>query len=503
MTNLLTHNRRDYLAATCIILLCLLAWLPVLFQDYVLVFDDYLFFDLVKDNGFIGSLIKIFQIHGLWRLLGFVLGPFSLINGFYYLLLIISHILVCLILYSILRKLFNDLDISLWLTSLAAVYPVYYQIMVWNIVYDRLFATLFFLINSLILIVSAKSDSSKREIYFFISAYLATFLSLLGNECLFFALIASSAFVWLIPARIELNSFQEKLIKKYSGWAPVLGCLSFGILYKLFEPDQALKTISSISPETILSAYYYQKNQLQYTLEAWFSEETVNLIFYSWTLDNFITIIIISLLSIFVLLAFSREQGIKVYNYKENSENRSKQKKYRILLITILLLVGGSSIYVLGGGYSLDSRKVYPLFPIITLFLGWILKYFNPVFNLIFYNRITVRLFNFLVISLATLFITTAWLVTGIWHYEAQRYDSLLEFITRNDINGKINVQWIPNLYEAWPKMNTTWGFRLDSYRVLQVSGFENVTPVNRNNLTEKVTVIIFDPDRNQWEKES
>ena len=494
MINPLTIDRRDYIVSISLILLSILAWLPLFVQDYILVADDYPFFDLAQNGG----LPRVFQIYGFWRLLGVTIGPFSLIHGFYPWLVLITHILVGLIIYTLLRQLFKNYDICLWLASLAVVYPAYYQALVWNIVYDRPFATLLFLVNILALVFSLRSKSLKSEPYFFLISYLATVLSLLGNESLFFALLFSSSLVWLLPSDIEFQSIKEKLFKKYSAWAPIVGCLSFGVLYKLFETGNAFKEVSKISPDTLLSVYYYQKNHLQYTLEPWLSSETVRLIFYAWSSTNFIVAIITAVLLIVALVTFSREQ--KSLASSKNSSDNPKRQKYQVLGSIVLLLLGGSLIYVFGDGYSLESRKVYPLFPLLTLLLGWLLKYCNPIFNLIVYNQMSIKLFNFFIISLATLFVTTAWLVTGIWHHEVQRYDSLIEFINTNGIEGEVKVEWIPNLYEAWPHMSTTWGFRLDDQWVLNTSGL-NVNTIRDQSISSEVKVIRFDPENRIWKR--
>jgi hypothetical protein len=46
----------------------------------------------------------------------------------------------------------------------------------------------------------------------------------------------------------------------------------------------------------------------------------------------------------------------------------------RKLLAILAALAGGSLIYVLGGGFSLDSRKKYPLVPLMLLLLCWIYR---------------------------------------------------------------------------------------------------------------------------------
>jgi hypothetical protein len=161
--------------------------------------------------------------------------------------------------------------------------------------------------------------------------------------------------------------------------------------------------------------------------------------------------------------------------------------------VTILgLLLGASLIYVLTGGFSADSRKKYPLVPLLLLLGCW-------TFRFVFKGR-QAPASAFLVTGAAMCLgaAMTTWLVLGIWRYETARYNALAEFFAKRG-GRDITVSWNPDLNRAWPQMRRSIGFGLDEAWVLDMAveyrGAHTIGVV----ASDKSAVIEYDPETSKW----
>jgi hypothetical protein len=103
----------------------------------------------------------------------------------------------------------------------------------------------------------------------------------------------------------------------------------------------------------------------------------------------------------------------------------------------------------------------------------------------------------------------TTWLVVGIWKYEAERYNTLADFITNHQISGRIDVVWDPDLYQAWPQFSRTLGYRFDDDEVLRLAveyrrGNGNLAEVflGTNQIEPKagfLTIVQYNSEANRW----
>ncbi len=455
----------------------LLAWLPVL-NKYQPFSEDYLYTSL--------GLFGYFRLHGLWRLIGHGLVIFSTLHPMLFGVLAISaHLITVCLFFKVCQRLLGDISISLILSLLAGIFPWGHQAMVWSPAFAFVLATTFFWANLLILIrFSRKND---KQFFCFATAYCLTWLSLLCFEGLLFSFAVSGCIAWIHPGKLSLSGLRQRIVKFYSGWAPLAGCLSFVVsqyVVRLYLPSYLSQKTLVWNPESIFSVYFYQWSNI-HIFQPWFNPVLRKFVFYGWNNGMGTAAILIATLVVGSLFFFMKRLS--------REEPSSPKPGLTLLFYIVLLLLGASMIYAIGGGYSLDNRKRYPIIFLLLLLFGWIWRNFlKPKI------KVSNKSLLFLV-ALGAIGITTTWLNTGIWQYEAMRYNSLVDFLVANNIGGNVRIEWEPDLYKAWPTLSQTWGARMDEEGVLNPAIiYKGGQPVHATqNIKSKVAR--FDSTASKW----
>ena len=424
-----------------------LAWLPLL-GCYIPVMDDYNTSSILLPGG----LGDYFHIHGMWRIIGHTIAASAIQVHplFYNTLAVFTHLIVICLFFAVCKRLIGNITTATILSLLMASFPWGYQAIVWASAYPYVLATGIFLAN--VLVLTRVSGKRSDQAVAFIASYLLTVLALLIQESLTFAFMVSGLIVWLTNDRRNLTRLIRGVADRFSGWGPALGVLSYIGLYEMFKTAQMTKPLPDFNAISILSTYYFQWSNI-YVFQPLFEPATRQLTFDSWTWIRILAGILLSgllIVTIFMML---------VNKEVEETETNRFLKHRQVLGYIVLLLLGASFVYAVGGGYSLDSRKKYQLVPLMLLLMGWCWSRFGPV-------RIGRKGVGVLTGVMAFGIITT-WLMVGIWKYEVARTDALAEFLSDMGISGKIHVMWNPDLYRLWPAMESTWGFRLDDQNYL------------------------------------
>ncbi len=484
------HSALPYLT---IALSVLLAWLPAL-TKYVALADDYLDLSMLK-NGLSGW----YQTWGIWRIWGIPLSIWSinfhpLAPG---LLVVTAHVLAVCLFYKTCVLFFGSAQLSLVLALLMGIFPWGYEALLWSAAQSPVLAHPLFWANIIILVHYARRPPARQKTAFTIS-FILTFAGALGNDYLIFSSMMSGAIVWLPENGLRAAAIKRRMISHFSGWAPVVASLSYIVLWKLLSESKVENYKHPFfNLRSIFSTYYYQYTNA-WVFQPWTSAVTRRLIFFEWGWQHTLAAVLLTLALGAAMLFVFRGQALN-----ENADNRVKAN---LLPYIILLLLGGSLVYAVSGGYSLDSRKKYSLIPLILLFTGWAwTRFVRP-----FWKK--PALGWALGCALIVAGTSTTWLVIGVWRYEVRRHDELVSYLHADNISGDIQLISDPDVYAAWPSLRETIGFRLDddwvlsnalTYRrggILRVGQGSDLVRVGN---ASAATVLQFDPQRFRWERAS
>ena len=136
----------------------------------------------------------------------------------------------------------------------------------------------------------------------------------------------------------------------------------------------------------------------------------------------------------------------------------------------LALTLGATAIYVLAGGYSLDSRKRYLIVPLVIMLtpsVAWFLisrarhrKLLQPSDSSFFGSIATTMI--------CTIGCITSRLMLSVWKYEVLRINLLADVIAENELHGNLQLEWNSDIIDVWPASASSWG--LDSTLALNRS---------------------------------
>lgn len=462
----------------------LLAWFPAI-RNYTAVADDYLDLTILKD-GWAGW----YRVWGIWRIWGIPLSTWAvkthpLAPG---LLVLGAHLLAVYCFYKVCVMLLKDVWLSLVLALLMGIFPWGYEALLWSAAQFPVLAHPLFWANLIVLLNYARKEREQQKLAFALS-FLLTALCSLGSDYLIFSSMVSGVIVWMPEGKLSWSAIKRRMLSHYSGWAPLLASLSYIVVWKLVS-ENAVKDYKapSLNLRSILSTYYYQYTNA-WIFQPWFNPATRRLIFFSWGWPQIVAAVLLLLaLTALLIIVFSKS------TLNEATIWRSREN---ILPCIILLLLGGSLVYAMSGGFSLDSRKKYSLIPLILLLLGWCWRKLTVVPARASFR--SAALLSLLIIA----GVSTTWLGIGTWRYEVARHAALVDYLKAQRISGEIQLESHPDLYAAWPKLQLLIGFRMDDTWVLNNAlGYQGAELVQVSRSTA-ATRLRFDPDRFRWEQDT
>ena len=463
-----------------------LAWLPLLLP-YIPFWDDYYFVSFLKGGG----VSQYFKTFGAWRPLGMPLttfiSPFYCPPGSFGAVAIFTHIFMVFIFFNTCRYLLYSTTLSFILSLIMAIFPWAWEAMAWS--YHYVLATTFFWCNLLILI--RFSTNKHRQGLVFLLSYMLTWLSLISNETLFASLALSGCVVWIFRGGLDIKEFKERMIKFYSGWAPPLATLSFLLVFMYLNIyGGAIYGGRSFSsrPRAVLSTYFYQWTNIL-IFEPWLHSVTRRLVFYDWNKAMVIAaafLFPLFVLSLFLLVRKTREEPAR--SFKPNKG---------LLLCILALMFGASYVYAVVGGFSLDTRKRYPLIPLLMLFLGWLwIRFFEAKMR-------TAKKFMLpLILGLSILGFGTTWINLGVWRHSLVQYNALINFlcVNQNEITSGIRIHIDdPHPFQG-SFVNLLEGPIQSVERYLSAPlAYEGCKPV-RFSQDPRAKAVRFNKDSSKWE---
>jgi hypothetical protein len=422
----------------------LLAWFPLV-QPIVPVAEDRLILDFYAD-GYLNGLLRSLEWQGVWRILGFSLVGFAanlhpLALPF---LAAVTHFANVWCFAVTCFRLIGDVGVVMSLAAILAVLPIGYQALAWGVCYPFVLASLIFWIQLYVTIRYGDRLELRKPLFLF-SAGL-TLVGALSNECMLAASLTTSSWLWLREKPYSFRSIISNMRTYYVGWAPYVGGGLYVLGYYAFLPGYVMKSPGVFNPRSLLSAYYHAVSATG-VFGAWASPLLRDLGFESWNPGTSSTMAV--LLLVLLLLSVYGAKYVRI----SDSEPR---QSLRVVFTTGVLLFGASFIYAVGGGFSPESRKLYPICYLIALAIGLVL---------VFVRRRRL----WLVISIIVLVccVPTCWLLTGVWQFEAARSSALARTLVKHRLYDSIQIRSDTDPYKAWPYLVKSYGFRMDEGWVL------------------------------------
>jgi hypothetical protein len=420
-----------------------------------------------------GGLGIYFHEDGVWRMLGHELGNGATLASpvLHGVLALCTHCVASLLLFAALRRLLVSELLPLVLALAFAVFPWGGTALMWACEYTYLLGTTFFLAAICVLLrVFPLKDSVAVAACVACSA-----LSLFAHEALFFALLISGGLVLL---REDASNGKQRFALAA---APIVGCFIWWSLYKIFPgrmPPEHIK----LNPRTLLSGVYYQYTNL-WIFEPWKSSSTRGLLFFDWAWWQFW----LGLLLI-CAVAFTLRKAL----LPSRPGSRPANTNDRILAFLLLFMVATVAIYAIGGGFSLDSRKKYPIVPVVLMFAGYCIDRFSRK------SHPNARLWAIIVPVIVAVGVATTWLQIGLWRYEAVRLDSLVNFLSAQPDPAVVQVQWDSRIQAAWPHANQYWGAPPEGWVLADAVRLKHLL-APPTTLAQQVRAVKFDPTQFTW----
>jgi hypothetical protein len=119
-----------------------------------------------------------------------------------------------------------------------------------------------------------------------------------------------------------------------------------------------------------------------------------------------------------------------------------------------ILPLAAVAIYSLGGGFSLDARKAYVIWPFILISASYLLQVMSRKIQL------AALFFAFLC---CPVFMLSTHATVYIWSQTGTQFEAAYRQIIEENIPGPYRFVWQPNIYEIWPDFELLCGFRFDT----------------------------------------
>jgi hypothetical protein len=333
------------LEALVLFLLTLAAWWPSI-SKYHLLADDWVYIRALQTKGFLGFWTSYAAEFGPWRIVGHTIAFGLGASGGYVpaLAFLLLHWVNACLLRRILALGGVDRQWALIWAGLFAAIPFGAQAGLWASAITYVMAFTFFLLLCLVLFDTGKVSLASGN-----RAWLALGLSLLSlysNECLMFSIAAIALVKMLSP------STPRRLAISVAGVAPIAAIALFAagqLVYGQRAPN-------GIHLRALISPFVNQWSALHF--------------FRVWTWSGLLTYVEPPTLALFVIGSFIAAYFLWLAaaqpNKKADQEDHKPILSPRELALTVAFsLVSSGTIYALGGGYSLDSRKRYVIWGFI------------------------------------------------------------------------------------------------------------------------------------------
>lgn len=456
------------------------------FGKYQFVADDYGIAALSVTNYHGSSL----ESSGVWRCLGLgmICIGLNLKASIFAALTIAFHALNAVLFYFVIRRLTGHASLAFLAGLLLGVFPGPHEALIWAAASGYVSSTTLFLVATHL--VLSGIESSRQWRYFVILTLLVLVQNLTWEHLAFTSMVLGP---FILVSRHQ-GSFKELLRdagRRFSIWGPTLGALIYSFLFKLTRSSDSLKKIG-FNLRSLISPYFYQYTNF-YAYDPWLHPETRNFVFFGW---NALTIAIAVSCGGAMILALL---ATALYNNAEQSDGPRLPRISNVtwLIALAVLLAGTSAPYVFAGGFSADSRKQYAFVLTLLLFFSLLWAASRRKFRC---PGVGVASIGFLI---CVLNIPTLWLLTGLWRYENQRYNALIDHLENTAALTEVMVDGSDSLSRAWPRIESFWG--IWPLASSQISWITDLTISAKHQRPVKVTddpsapLLRYDEASQQW----
>ncbi len=432
---------RNYGAAALMILLSAAADLPLL-ADYHRFGDDYPISA--------GSIAEFFHGAGIWRIVSLEICAWLAGSHVYGIAAIFVHAAVGYIFYQVARVAFESASYAVFLAILVVAFPWGYQALVWDAAFSFAMTTAFFWLMCLILLTCRPRGPCFRASTL-IGILTLALLCLLCNEVMFGPVCVAGLLVfcrrdgavaprrWTVPLAL----------------APLAAAASWAAAYELTKTSSAPKQISALDFRALLSVLYYQYSNLE-VFDLWLLPALRR---YVLSLLNplYASVAAILLLGVIALLIYAYFTKLECAgNSRRSPAALEGVLPGRFLAVSVILLFASTSIYVLGGGYSLDLHKRYVIVPFVIMVVGAMVR---PLVLHWSRSRSAARLAVVMVCVVGT---GTSFMMMTLWHHEMAKMSALLDLVAASG-SRPAAIEWNPYIHDIWPRSQHSWGEQFDA----------------------------------------
>ena len=286
---------------------------------------------------------------------------------------------------------------------------------------------------------------ANRPAWIFLEAtglLFVSFLCLLIHEAVFFVLCVAGFVVWMKP-----NVGRKWESAAAVSVAPLFGALLWGIAYELTKPEVPIYSVTHVRLSAALSSVLYQYRSLD-VLSVWTNDLVRSNAISSVQSFN-------AILTLLALCAVPLLIAAIIWTSQSENEDQTGQHKVTIKPIAffiwmIVVCEAAGFIYVLAGGYSLDSRKHYIMMPLVIMGVA-------SAISLIWrpQKRMLGRWGSSAAISAICIFgCLTSLLMISLLRMDLKRIDLLADLIMQESISDNLQAEGRPVLFDAQPALN-------------------------------------------------
>ena len=420
-------------------LVALAAWLPSL-RPYVAAAEDFSRVHVPDPSlaAYWNWALAQYRVEGLWRLVGF---PFTDISRHVHplgfpLFALASHAVNGLLLAHLLRRLKVGEFLSTWAALCFVALPCAVEANMYSVASQSIQATTAFLLIASGLVGALRCASV--SVWSLGLCFLAVLMGNAIQENLMFAytvLPASLAFV-LWP-RTEWSQETARAVAAYT-MCTLLAIGTFVVVTMGARTDPT--KAPSLHLGTILSFPVHQTTNL-IPYQVWSHADLLGLVFRHESIATLVVSVVLLVAGLTLAMPTLVERSVEA---DESADSRAR----RLLGAALALWYAAGFIYVLGGGYSFESRKKYVTLAFLAIVGAVVASRGVQAVS----GRQARRGALGLAIGAIVLSAATTWVVSGLWVLEARRGSALVSAIAARPDVTAVAVRFVPDLISLWPQ---------------------------------------------------
>jgi hypothetical protein len=495
------NNKYSWQFRLFVVSAILLAWF-VSIQEYIPLADDYYLARYPLWN-----LEEWFKIEGIWRILGIGLIGSALNSPqlFFPALIIAIHALNSLLFMEFLERIGIGGRTTLALSLVFGVFPFSFQSFLWMSGAIPVLTLTILMVFSIQIVNDVKGNSRRPILPGFVRFFiycLIVLISLLLQENSIFALCVLPL-IQPLHQIIQQRQISLDWVRFWPRMGIILGAILFIAAHKFIVPPGDPEVVNrlkeaSFNLNALFSSIYYQHVHYRvfvplFELPGYFVKLLDCLKWWHGL--------------IFVVSVAGQVPGwlLLIRNQRHSSLEKSAVSRIDntlVALFSILMLLGLSSVFVLSGGFSLDTRKFYLFIPFFLLTAGWATNFAGAYLGDGF-SRLR-RFFPPFLAGLLVLGVISTWQVVAIYREFALAGAQMAKALSLipDDREFGFDLQSLPTAQVGYWK--SFIGFDFQDKWVLDAALMNEhrrgmVRLMSKNKLSSGGIVLIWDQKSKNW----